>query len=100
MAAPEEAGLVRGTDTTAVVPKLADALSRSKTPQRVEQYELTGNCKKYFQQVLVDFGQTGEFCYDQKGVDTVVKWTEPTQIGPYTQSDVTYLYKIVNLANG
>lgn len=98
MAALEQAGLVRGNNTTAVVPTLADALTRSATPQPVRRYELTDEGKKYFRQTLVALGQTGEFCYGQKAVDSIVKWTEPAAMGPYTQSEVTYSYKVVDLA--
>jgi hypothetical protein len=94
----EQAGLVRGSNTTAVIHGLAEALSRSTTPQPVRRYELTNEGQKYYRQTLVGFGQTGEFCYGQKAVDSIVRWTEPAAIGPYTQSEVTYIYKVVNLA--
>lgn len=97
-AALEQAGLVRGSNTTAVVHGLMDALSGPTAPQPVRRYELTDEGRKYFRQTLVGLGQAGEFCYGQKAVDSVVKWTEPAAMGPYTQSEVTYSYKIVNLA--
>ena len=97
-AALEQAGLVRGSNTTAVVHGLMDALSGPTAPQPVRRYELTDEGKNYFRQTLVGLGQAGEFCYGQKAVDSIVKWTEPTAMGPYTQSEVTYSYKIVNLA--
>lgn len=98
MVALEQAGLVRGSNTTAVVPTLADALTRSATPQPVRRYELTDEGKKYYRQTLVALGQTGEFCYGQKAVDSIEKWTEPAAMGPYTKSEVTYSHKVVNLA--
>lgn len=97
MAALEQAGLVRGSNTTAVVHGL-DALSGPRAPQPVRQYELTNEGRKYYRQTLVGFGQAGEFCYGQKAVDSIAKWTEPAAMGPYTQSEVTYSYKVVNLA--
>lgn len=97
-AALEQAGLVRGSNTTAVVHGFMDALSGSTAPQPVRRYELTDEGKKYFRQRLVGLGQAGEFCYGQKAVASIVKWTEPAAMGPYTQSEVTYSYKIVNLA--
>jgi hypothetical protein len=60
---------------------------------------LTDEGRKYFRQKLVGLGQAGEFCYGQKAVDSIVKWTEPAVMGPYTQSEVTYSYKVVNLAS-
>lgn len=47
-AALEQAGLLRGSNTTAVVPSLADALSRSTTSQPVRRYELTDGGKRYY----------------------------------------------------
>lgn len=98
MAALEQAGLVRGSNTTAVVHGWADALGGRAEPQPVRRYELTDEGRKYFRQTLVGFGQAGEFCYGQKAVDSIAKWTEPAAMGPYTQSEVTYTYKIANLA--
>ncbi len=97
-AALEQAGLVRGSDTMAVVHGLAEALSRSTTPQPVRRYELTDEGRKAFRQTVVSFGQASEFCYGQKTVDSIIKWTEPAGMGSYTQSEVTYSYKIANLA--
>lgn len=31
-------------------------------------------------------------------VDSIVKWTEPMTAGAYSQTEVTYTYKLVNLA--
>ena len=31
-------------------------------------------------------------------VDSIVKWTEPMTTGPSSESEVTYTYKLVNLA--
>ena len=98
MAVLEQAGLVRGSNTTAVVHGWADALGGRAAPQPVRRYELTDEGKKYFRQTLVALGQTGEFCYGQKAVDSIVKWTEPAAMGPYTQSEVTYSYKVTDLA--
>lgn len=98
MAALEQAGLIRGSNTTAIVHGWADALGGRASPQPVRRYELTDEGQKYFRQTLVGFGLAGEFCYGQKAVDSIVKWTEPAAMGPYTQSEVTYTYKIANLA--
>jgi len=95
MAALEQAGLVRSSDTTAVVHGMMDALSRSTLPQPVKRYELTAEGKKYFRQTSGIFGQTGGFCYGQKAVDSIIKWTEPMTMGKSSQTEVTYTYKIV-----
>ena len=98
MAALEQAGLLQSSSTTAVVHGMLDALRGSTPPQPVKRYELTTEGKKYFQQVPGAFGQTNGLCYGQKSVDAIVKWTEPVTAGASSQIEVTYTYKIVNLA--
>jgi hypothetical protein len=63
-------------------------------PQPVMRYQLTTDEEKYFRQIPGTFGQTGGFCYGQKTVDSIVKWTEE----PQAQAEAMYTYKIVNLA--
>jgi hypothetical protein len=94
----QQAGLVSETDTTAVVHGMLDPLRGSTPPQPVKRYELTTEGKKYFRQVPGTFGQTNGLCYGQKTVDAIVKWTEPVTAGASSQTEVTYTYKIVNLA--
>jgi hypothetical protein len=98
LAALEQAGLVRGSDTTAVVHGMLTPLRGSAPPQPVRRYELTGDGQKYFQQITGTLAQTAGFCYGQKSVGSVVKWTEPQTAGPYSQAEVTYTYKLVNVA--
>ncbi len=98
MAALQQAGLVSETDTTAVVHGMLDPLRGSTPPQPVRRYQLATEGQKYFQQIPGTFGQTGGFCYGQKSVDSVVKWSEPIMVGGSSQTEVTYTYKIVNLA--
>ena len=76
LATLEQAGLVHSSDTTAVVHGMLDALRGSTPPQPVKRYELTPEGKKYFQELPNPLGQTGAFCYGQKSVDAIVKWTE------------------------
>ena len=99
IAALEQAGLVRASITTAVVHGMVDALQGSTPPQPVRRYELTVEGKKYVQQIPGIFGQTSGFCYGRKTVDSIVKWTEPMTTGASFQTEVTYTYKIVDLAN-
>lgn len=99
LAALERAGLVRATDTVAVVHGLLDPLRGSGPAQPVKRYELTESGRKYFQQFPGGaFGQTTGFCYGQKSVDSIVKWTEPMSAGTFSQTEVTYTYKIADLA--
>src|SRR6202789_2134566 len=94
MAVLEAAGLVRSSDTIAATP----GIFGPSAPRRVKRYEPTDEGKKYFQQVSVVLGQSAGFCYGDKTVDSIVKWTEPVTMGASSQTEVTYTYKIVNLA--
>lgn len=95
----EQAGLVQGSNRTVVVQRLLDPLRGSTPPQPVKHYELTAEGKKYLQQVPGTFGTSSGFCYGRKTVDSIVKWTEPMAMGGYSQTEVTYTYKIVDTAS-
>lgn len=94
----QQASLVSEIDTTAVVHGMLDALRGSGAPQPVRRYQLTAEGQKYFQQVPSAFGPTGGFCYGQKTVDSVVKWSDPVTVDGNSQTEVAYTYKIANLA--
>jgi hypothetical protein len=94
----EQAGLVHSSNTTAVVHGMVNALRGPTTLQPVKRYEITSEGQKYFRQTSGIFGQTASFCYGEKTVDSITKWTEPVTIGAATQTEVTYTYKIANLA--
>ncbi len=94
MAALEEGGLVHSSDTIAA----SSGILGLNLSRRVRRYELTDEGKKYFQEIPGVFGQTGSFCYGEKTVDSIVRWTEPMPMEGYTRTEVTYTYKIVNLA--
>ena len=94
MAALEAAGLVRSSDTVAVTP----GIFSSSTSHRVKRYEPTAEGRRYFQQFTAVLSQSAGFCYGDKTVDAIVKWTEPAKAGPYSQAEVTYTYKIADLA--
>jgi hypothetical protein len=94
MAVLEGTGLVRSSDTVAAAP----GIFGPSTPRRVKRYEPTEEGKKYLQQVPGALGQRTGFCYGDKTVDSIVKWTEPVTMGASSQTEVTYTYKISNLA--
>ena len=98
LVALEQAGLVHATDTTAVVHGMLDSLRGSSLPQPVKRYELTADGKKYFQQIPGMLGLSSGFCYGQKSVDSIVKWTEPATVGTSSETEVTYTYRIVDPA--
>ena len=98
LAVLEQASLVRATDTTAVVHGMLDSLRGSTPPQLGRRYQLTAEGQKYFQPIPGTLGQPRGFCYGQKTVDTIVKWTEPASVGKSSLTEVTYTYRIVNPA--
>lgn len=98
LAALEQAGLVQATETTAVVHGMLDPLRGPTPPQHVKRYELTADGNKYSQQIPGTLGQTSGFCYGQKSVDSIVKWTEPVMVRAASQTEVTYTYRIVDAA--
>jgi hypothetical protein len=94
MAVLETAGLVGSSDTIAPTP----GIFGPGAPRRVKRYQPTEAGKKYLQQGPGIFGQTAGFCYGEKTVHSIVKWTEPINTGASSQSEVSYTYKIANLA--
>ena len=98
-AALEHARLVESTSATAVVPSMANALSLGpKKAEPVRRYTVSSEGKKYFQRVQGTLGQSDGFCYGHEKVDSIVNWTEPETQGGYTETTVTYTYKIPDLA--
>ncbi len=98
MAALEKAGLVRGSDTTAVIHGMMGALGAS-APRPVRRYDLTDTGRKYFQVKPGTLGQSSAFCYGQEEVDSIVKWDEPTTQDGTSVTEVTYTYKFQQLAD-
>jgi len=90
----EAAGLVRSSDAVAASPGILG----SGALQRVKRYEPTEAGKKYLQQIPTVLGPIAGFCYGDKTADSIVKLTEPVATGQYSQSEVTYTYKIADLA--
>ena len=90
-------GLLQVTDTTAVVHGMFDALRGPEPPERVKRYELTEEGEKYFGTISGTLGPNTGFCYGQKSVASIVKWTTPVLIGGSSQTEVTYTYKILYL---
>jgi hypothetical protein len=97
MATLERAGLVSETDTMAVVHGMLDALRGPSPPQPVHRYQVTAEGQKILEQIPGVIGPVAEFCYGRKAVDKIVNWTKPEAGSP--QAEVTYTYKIQNLAD-
>ncbi len=98
MAALERAGLVRGSDTTAVIHGMMGSLGAS-APRPVRRYELTDQGRKYLQVKPGTFGQSSAFCYGQEEVASIVKWDEQTTQDGTSVTEVTYTYKVQQLAD-
>jgi hypothetical protein len=94
LSALQHAGLVSEIDTTAVVHGLMDALRGPSPLQQVHHYALTAEGEKYIQQVSGAVTPISSFCYGQKTADSITHWT----IGSQSEAEVTYAYRIVNLA--
>lgn len=94
MAVLEEAGLLQSTNTIATVSEIFSP----HIQRRVKRYQPTAVGWQYLRQNRATLGQSTGFCYGTKTVDSIVNWTEPTAIGLATQTEVTYTYKISNLA--
>ena len=68
------------------------------TPRRVKLYEPDRGGQEISSGGSGIFGRTAGFCYGDKTVDSIVKWTEHVTTGAYSQTEVSYTYKIANLA--
>lgn len=99
LAALEHAGLVQSVNTTAVVQSLANSLSlSSRKPEPVKRYTVSAEGQKYAQKILDASGRSDGFCYGHEKVASIVNWTEPETQGGYTETTVTYMGTVPNLA--
>ena len=99
LAVLERAGLLQVSNTTAVVQSMANALSLSPhKAEPVKRYTVSSEGQKYFGKVRGTFGESDGFCYGHEKVDTIVNRTEPQTQGDYSETTVTYTYKIPDLA--
>lgn len=96
LSAFESAGLLKSGDTTAVVRGMFEVDGKV---QPVRRYDLTDSGKKYLQQQMGLMGSTAAFCYAQEAVNSIVKWNEPATQGGFSETVVTYTYRLSNLAD-
>jgi hypothetical protein len=96
MEALESAGLLKATDTSAMVHTMFSAESKSEP---VRRYSLTDTGKKYLQPTVGLFASGTSFCYGQESVDSIVKWTVPSTVGGFTVTRVVYTYRLKNMAD-
>ncbi len=94
MIALEQAGLVRSSEVTAETPGILGGGTR----RLVKRYEISDEGKKYFQEIPGVFGKTGSFCYGEKVVDSINS-TTPQMAGGSMGTEVSYTYKIANVAS-
>ena len=108
----ESAGLISGTEVEVNSPNFIPNPYAPNDPPpktKIKRYALTAEGKKFYQETedktvphIVYATQThfirGALCYGKVAVDKVVKWSEPSKDGDAQVAQVTYLYKINNLA--
>ncbi len=95
----QHAGLLNETDTSAVVQSLANSLSLGPhKAEQVRRYTVNADGQKYLKTVITDFGPAAGFCYGLKQVDSISKWTNPQPVGSSSGSQVTYRYRVIDLA--
>lgn len=87
MAALEAAGLLKGEDDEEKTPDWAG------TPRniKVRRYTLTEAAKPY--------AKNQDLCWGKKALDKIVKWEGPMKLGDYQEAEVTYTYRIENVAD-
>ena len=99
LAALDHGSLVQSTETTAVVQSMANALSPGPhKPQPVKRYTVSSEGQRYFKRVQGMSGESDGFCYGHEKVDSIVNWTQPQTQGDYTETTVTYTYKVPDVA--
>jgi hypothetical protein len=96
-----QAGLLQSSNTTAVVSGFIPMFGQPNKPQPVKRYDVTSQGKTYYQKVNGGwfFGQALGFCYGQESVASIVKWNEPATLGGYSETAVTYTYKLDKTAD-
>jgi hypothetical protein len=94
MSVLERAALVRSIDAVTNIPRIFGG----STQQHVRRYEPTEAGNKYLRQTQAVLSQTSGFCYGTKTVDSIISWTAPATSGPAKQTEITYTYKIDDLA--
>lgn len=105
MAALEAAGLVKGEDTEVDIMGIMGKPTGAKA--KIKRYTLTDAAKPFAQEKDVDFiGPNGkatvkqtDLCWGKKALDKIVKWEGPMKFGDYQEANITYTYKITNLAD-
>jgi len=108
----EAAGLISGTEVEINDPMaLPNPYATTPAPKlKIERYTLTEAGKKFYHEMDVsnpvrivyatqNHFKRGYLCYGKIAVDKVTKWTEPTQSDNSQTAQVSYLYKIDNLAD-
>lgn len=98
------AGLV--TESTAMVKPAFNQIDLFHPNQQVPgvRYELSKEGSKYVRNAVRTramslMGPAQQLCYADKKLADLVRWTEPTATMGRTITEVTYTYKLVNIAN-
>ena len=92
-----QAGLLRSSH---VVKDEREPFSGTVSHTPVIRYELTDEGKQATRTGKGGFfGSRTDLCYAREKVDSIVKWTEPANLGPVTLTEVTYTYKLADVAD-
>jgi hypothetical protein len=94
LATLEKAGLVRSVETITT----SRGILGGDTQRNVRRYEPTDIGKPYLHQVRAVLTQSAGFCYGTKTVDSIINFTKPADSGSAVLTQVTYTYKIADLA--
>jgi hypothetical protein len=94
LATLEKAGLVHSVET---ITTSRDILG-GDTQRNVRWYEPTEAGKPYLRQVRAVLTQSAGFCYGTKTVDSIINFTKPANSESAVLTQVTYTYKITDLA--
>jgi hypothetical protein len=100
MEALVRAGLVKRTQMM-VARSPMDAMLEDTRPKTVPgyRYEAAQPAKKYLIEVHNPMGTSTELCYGKKKVEEVVRFTEPASVTGMTASQVTYTWKLTDIAD-
>ena len=94
LATLEKVGLVHSVETVVN----HQAMLGGTTRKNVRRYEPTDAGKSYVSQVGAVLTQSAGFCYGTKTVDSIIDFIKPANSGPALITEVTYTYKINDLA--
>lgn len=101
MAVLEKIGLVKGEDAEVERDNLWGHIGKDRKVEKIQvrRYHLTDAAKPFVQERKKMMGDMAtDLCWGKRVLDKVVKWDAPMSMGDYKMTNITYTYKIANLA--